>query len=139
MIYETDAKLFASIMKITWQSCGRTNLDKQTMAYWFNKLNGHDLNVVEKAFDTWLTNQSELPTIRDIIKLCQPNPTIFSRLPSPLAIAENHRRALEVKEAVDKMTKKEMDCKAWARKILANPSHYPDISFKYATEALKVA
>ena len=136
MNYDTDAKLFASMMKITWQSCGRTNLDKQTMAYWFNKLINYDFPEVEKAFDTWLINQTELPTINDIIKLCRHKVTIFARLPSPLAQADNRRHAKEVIDFVSKNIKPQTDMQNWARKIIANPSYYPDISLKYAREAL---
>jgi hypothetical protein len=136
LIYETDAKSFASMMKVTWQSCGRNHPDKDTMSYWFNKLSSYDLAAVEKAFDTWLTSQSELPTINEIIKLCQHKVTIHARIASPLAIQDNKRHINEVQTYIAENIKPTKDMRAWAQKILANPKNYPDISFKIATEAI---
>jgi hypothetical protein len=136
LIYETDAKPFASMMKVTWQSCGRNHPDKDTMSYWFNKLSSYELAAVEKAFDEWLKSQDDLPTIHQIIKLCQHKVTIHARLPSPLAIQDNKRHINEVQTYIAKNIKPTQDMRAWARKIIDNPSRYPDISFKIAKEAL---
>jgi hypothetical protein len=134
---DNDKKEFAVIMRVTWQSYHRNTPDKETMRYWFEKLNNHSLTIVGNAFDKWIiSNDKELPTFKNIADLCKPNPTIFARLPSPLALAENHRHAVEVKDAVEKMTSNPKDMKGWAYKILATPKNYPDISIKLAKEAL---
>lgn len=134
---ENDKKEFAMMMRITWQSYGRNHPDKETMRFWFEKLSEHDIMTVGKAFDEWIdTMAKDLPSYKNIKDLCKPKPTIFARLPSPLAIAENHRHAVEVKQAVEQMTKPKRDMKAWAKKIIANPRNYHDISFKLAKEAL---
>jgi hypothetical protein len=124
-------------MNVTWQSYRRNHPDKDTKAFWFGKLDKFDLTTVETAFDKWISSQGDLPVINEIIKLCQPQVTIFARLPSPLAIAENKRHAEEVVQAVNEMVKpKKKDYKDWAKRIIANPSAYPDTSFKLAQEAL---
>ena len=133
---DLNKKDFALMMRVTWENYGRNKPDKETMRYWYGKLEDHDFNLVTKAFDDWLISNRQLPTIKDIQDACKPKPTIFARLPSPLAIAENHRHAVEVKQAVEKMVSGKRDMKAWARKIKANPSAYPDISLRYAMEAL---
>lgn len=135
---DTNKKDFALMMRVTWANYGRNEPDRGTMLYWFTKLETYDLNIVTKAFDDWLMSSKQLPTIKDIQDACKPKPTIFARLPSPLAIAENHRHAVEVKQAVDKMVNGKRDYKAWAHKIIANPVDYPDISLRYAKEALGV-
>jgi hypothetical protein len=133
---ETNKKDFALMMRVTWANYGRNEVDKDTLRYWFGKLEKFEFEQVTKAFDDWIDSSKNLPTIKDIQDGCKPKPTIFARLPSPLAIAENHRHALEVKDAVEKMTQGKRDMKAWARKIKSNPSAYPDISLRYANEAL---
>lgn len=134
---DDNKKEFALMMRIVCSNYNHKELDKETLRYWFSKLEKHDLKVVSAAFDGWVDTNKYMPTIKDIMDACKPKPTIFARLPSPLAIAENHRHAVEVKEAVAQMTKPKRDMKAWARKILESPKSYPDISIKLAKEALK--
>ena len=136
LIYENDARNFSTMMKITWQSCGRNNLDKPTMAYWFNKLSHYEFIEVEKAFDNWLKSQSELPTIADILKLCQHKVTIHARLPSPLAIADNKRHASEVVKFINANLKKDKtDYLTWAKRMDKNPKDY---DAKYVSEAREI-
>lgn len=133
---DTNKKDFALMMRVTWANYGRNEPDKDTMRYWFGKLANYEFNQVTKAFDDWIDSSKQLPTVKDIVDALKPKPTIFARLPSPLAIAENHRHAVEVKEAVEKMVSGKRDMKAWAHKIIANPKAYPEISLRYAKEAL---
>lgn len=136
---ENERKVFGSIMKVTWQTYGRNCPDKETMKWWFDKLSDHTIEHVGNTFDKWLmTNDKELPTFKNIADLCKPNPTIFARLPSPLAIADNHRHAVEVKAAVDKMTSNLKDHRGWARDLISGKkvSNAPDLAIKYAKEAL---
>jgi hypothetical protein len=134
--YDDDAKRFSSMMNITWQSCGRNQPEKETKAYWFNKLEKYEFKEVENAFDEWLKSQDELPTIHQIIKLCQHKVTIYAQLASPLAMADNKRHAQEVVDFVANNITKKTDYRAWAKKIIDNPKNYPDISLKYANEAI---
>lgn len=136
MIYEQDAKNFALMMKVTWQSYGRNGLEKDALRYWFDKLSKHEFIKVSNAFDEWLKSQKELPTVSDILKLCQHKVTIHARLPSPLSKQANQEYAKEVVEFVAKQPKVTRDYKAWARKILANPKNHIDIAVRYAHEAL---
>jgi len=136
MIYENDAKKFASMIKITWQSCGRNQPDKETMSYWFNKLSVHDFNIVEVAFDDWLKSQSDLPMIKDILNLCKPKPVMYAALTKHNNIENNKLNIEKLNNYVAKELKPKTDYKDWARKIIANPKNYPDISLRYAKEAL---
>lgn len=133
---DDDKKEFALMMKIVCSNYNHAALEKETLRYWFSKLEKHDFKVVSHAFDSWVDTSKYMPTVKDILDACKPKPTIFARLPSPLAVAENHRHAVEVKEAVDKMTQGKRDMKAWAHKITDNPKNYPDISLRYARESL---
>lgn len=138
MIYETDAKKFAIMMKVTWQSYGRNNLDKDTLRYWFDKLCKHDLIDVEHAFDEWLKSQKELPTVSDILKLCQHKVTIHARLPSPLSKQANAEYAKEVLDYVKENITPKRDLRDWAHKILASPKGRQDIAIRFAKEALNI-
>lgn len=133
---EDDKKNFQVMMNIVMANFGRKPLDKEALRFWFGKLEKQDLQAVSHAFDTWIDTQSELPTIHDIALLCKPKVTIHQRLSSPLRLDENRKHMEEVKVQIGKMTKPKTDMKGWARKIMANPSAYPDISFKFAREAL---
>ena len=77
---DNDKKDFALMMRVTWANYGRNEPDKDTMRYWYSKLDRHDFNVVTKAFDDWIDTSKQLPTIKDIQDACKPKPTIF--LPS---------------------------------------------------------
>ena len=123
-------------MRVTWQTYGRKEIEKETMRYWFDKLIAYDFDVVTIAFDSWIKSQRELPTVKDITDLCKPKVTIHARLPSPLTIESNKQHAIELKEAVKEMVKPTRDKHtAWIFQILENPKKYSDISFKYATQA----
>ena len=124
------------MMRVTWQTYGRKEIEKETMRYWFDKLIAYDFEVVTIAFDNWIKNQRELPTVKDITDLCKPKVTIHARLPSPLAKESNKQHMEELKEAVKKMSNPRADkYTAWIFRILDNPKNYPDTSFKYATQA----
>ena len=69
MIYPDDSKNFALMMRVTWQTYGRKEIEKETMRYWFNKLISYDFDVVTIAFDNWIKSQRELPTVKDIFDL----------------------------------------------------------------------
>lgn len=134
---DSDKKEFWVMVNIAMELTNHPPLSKEAIIVWYNQLKSYEFNVVSDAIDGWLKASNRPPTPKDIIDACKPKPTIFARLPSPLAIAENHRHAVEVKEEVAKMTKPKRDMKAWARKILESPKSYPDISIKLAKEALK--
>lgn len=125
------------MINVTMELTNHPPLTKEAIITWWHMLSKYEYNEVENAIDEWVKTMSKPPTPKDIVELCKPKPTIFARLPSPLAIAENHRHAVEVKQAVTKMTSNKRDMKAWARKILNSPANtYPDISIRYAKEAL---
>lgn len=125
-------------MSVTWQSFGRNLPNGKTMHYWFNALSKHDIEEVTRAFDEWIKSQKELPTVADILKLCQHKVTIHARLPSPLSKQANAEYAHEVVEFVQGNVKPRRDYKDWARKILASPKGRPDIAINFARQALNI-
>ena len=133
---ETDKKAFQLMMKIVCSSFNHKEFDKETLRYWFSKLERYDFNTVSNAFDVWLNSSRNFPTIKDIIELCKPKEDIYLKLPHKIDYKESKKHADEIKQAVDAMTKPKKDYKDWAHKILANPKAYPDISVRFAHEAL---
>jgi len=133
---DSNKKQFWLMINVAMELTNHPPLTKEAIITWWHKLSKFEYSVVESALDEWVNSSNKAPTPNDILTLCKPKPTIFARLPSPLALAENHRHAVEVKEAVEKMTQGNRDMKNWARKIVANPRSYPDISYKLAIEAL---
>jgi len=125
------------MMDVTWQSCGRNPIDKDTKSYWFDKLNTYTLPEVEKAFDTWLQSQKELPTINELLKLCQHKVTIHARLPSPLSKDSNRQHANEVVQFVADNIKPIIDRKQWARDLIGGKKQSNwDGAIAFAHEAL---
>lgn len=135
---DTDKKNFVTMMNIVQSNYGRKPLDKDALRYWFGKLEKYSIEDVSKAFDKWIDSQDDLPTVHNILQLMRPQVTIHQRLASPLRIEDNKKHVAELKEGIEKMAAPSRDMKAWAKKILDNPSNYPDISLRFAKEALYV-
>lgn len=135
---DTDKKNFVTMMNIVQSNYGRKPLDKDSLRYWFGKLEKHSIDDVSKAFDRWIDSQDDLPTVHNILELLRPAVTIHQRLASPLRIEENKRHVAELKESINKMRNIRQDPKDWAKKILANAGNYPDISVRFAKEALEI-
>ena len=57
----------------------------------------------------------------------------YKALPKPKLSEE---KINEIHDKLSAFTSKKRDMKAWAHKIIANPSSYPEISYRYAKEAL---
>jgi hypothetical protein len=137
--YENDRDQFALMMKVTWQSYGRNGLERETMRYWFDKLINYEFDEVSKAFDLWIKSQKELPTVSDILKLCQHKVTIHARLPSPLSQESNQAHAKEVVQYVAEHIKAPIDRRQWARDLISGKkiSNW-DGAINFAKEALKM-
>lgn len=123
---------------------------KETLHVWWAKLKPFEFSDICNAFDAYTnmpkTDQYAKPPMpNDIAKLCQSSVqrqlehqvTIRARIPSPLAVAENKRRADEVVQNYPiKNTKTKMkDYKKWARDILDDPRS-TDFQISFAKEAL---
>lgn len=61
--------------------------------------------------------------------------TDYKALPKP---AMSEEKVNEIHEKLAQFTSPKRDMKAWAKKILDNPKAYPDISVRFAKEALGV-
>lgn len=133
---DTDKKDFASIIRVTWQTYGRNEPDKETMRYWYSKLEKHSISEVGNAFDKWIMHSKQLPTIKDIDDLLKPKESDYKALPKKIDYEAQHAHVVEVKNAIEKMTRPKRDMKLWAHNILENPKFYPEISIRFAKEAL---
>ena len=136
-------KQFWLMINIAMELTNHPPLSKEAIITWWHLLSSFEYEVVEGALNGWVNSTNRPPTPHDIKDLCQKNIqrevehkiTITARIPSPLAIAENKRRAEEVVEFVSQNTKKKKDYKKWARDILDNPKS-TDFQINFAKEAL---
>jgi len=135
-LIDTDKKEFMLMMKIVCSSFNHKEFDKDTLRYWFAKLEKYDFKTVSSSFDQWIDSSRSFPTVKDIIELCKPKAEVYSKLTYKIDLIESKKHVDEIKLAVEEMTKPKRDMKDWARKIIANPERYPDISYRYAKEAL---
>jgi hypothetical protein len=111
--------------------------EKEMLRIWFHKLSRFDFSVVAKALDVWTDTPNKLPQPADIIALCKPREDVYFALPSPVNYAENKKHIEELNTFVAKKLKPKTDHKAWAKRIIANPQNFPEISLKYAQEAMQ--
>lgn len=135
MIYPDDAKEFAGIMDITWQSLGRNAVDKTTKQYWFVKLQHLPMGDVSNLFDKWLMTEKELPTVNDILNMAKPR-EFYKALPAPKSEEAIKEGLDRINQAVSNGIKPKKDYRAWAKEILENPKQYPDIAVRFAKDAL---
>lgn len=137
MIYPDDAKEFAGIMDIVWQSLGRNAVDKTTKQYWFSKLQHLPMGEVSSLFDKWLITEKELPTVNDILHMAKPR-EFHKALPAPRNEEVSREGMARINEVVSKTLRPKKDMKAWAKKIIETPNSYSDIAIRFAKEALEI-
>jgi len=136
LIYPDDAKEFSTLMDVTWQSFGRNYVDKPTKQYWFGKLQKYALGTVANSFDKWLLSSKELPTIDDIIKGCIPKDDFVKALPYKNNPEVSKEGLDKIAKVISQTIKPKTDYKAWAIRVLANPSRFPSKSVIAAKEAM---
>lgn len=124
------------MINITMELCNRPPLSKEAIVGYWNILKNYDLDVVRKALDSWVDSSSKAPTPHDLKDLCKPVTPIYNAIARKVDAAENKKRVKEITDYVAENLKPKRDMKDWARKIIANPSYYPDLSLKMAREAL---
>jgi hypothetical protein len=135
LIYPDDAKEFSGVMDIVWQSLGRNVIDKNTKQYWFGKLQHLPMGDVSGLFDKWLMTEKELPTVNDILHMAKPR-EFHKALAAPRNEEVAQAGLKKIEQVVATGLKGKKDYKGWARQIIGNPSAYPDISLRYAQEAI---
>jgi hypothetical protein len=135
---EENKFAFKQMMNLLMETYQKPKPSNEVLRLWFQKLEKHEIEVVCKAFDTWIDTKTFVPTPADIIDLCRHRVTIAPRLASPINLDNNRKHMEQVKREVAKFLEPKEDPKAWAKKILANPKQYPDISVRFAKEALGV-
>jgi hypothetical protein len=133
---EQDKRNFMNMINSVMNIYGEPNVELNMMRIWFAKLQQFDFVAVCKAFDSHTSKSTYAPTPADIIRLC-PISTEYTKLPAPKMPKEESKVFSEkLLEAVEKAPKPTTDPKAWAKRIIANPKNYPDISLRFAKEAL---
>lgn len=134
---DADKKQFQYMLNTVMQVYNKPKLSKEVLIAWWSKLHKYEVIDIRVALDRWIDEGKFAPTISDIVELCPSHQPIYVALPPPVSLVDNKRHADEVKQAVTKMVKPRHDYRAWAKKIIDNPAHYPDISLRLAQEALK--
>ena len=133
---EQDKRNFMNMINSVMNIYGEPNVELNMMKIWFAKLKQFDFAVVCKAFDSHTSKSTYAPTPADIIRLC-PIPSEFTKLAPPkMAKEESKEYSEKMLEAIEKAPKPTTDSKGWAKRIVANPKNYPDISLRFAKEAL---
>jgi hypothetical protein len=72
----------------------------------------------------------------EIKDMCKPREDVYKALSAPIDYESNKNHSTELIKIVKEGVKAPTDIRGWARLIKANPKNYPDISLRYAEEAL---
>lgn len=119
---------------------GKPSPDSDTMKIWWAKLKHLEFEKVAKAFNMYVEKYKIMPNPSTILDLCKNfhNQATPFMLAKPKAVRSNES-TLKFQEVLrDFANAPKPEPKAWARKILGNPTKYPDISVRYAKEVLHV-
>lgn len=126
----------------TWQSLGRTTLpEKSTKRFWFNNLQKFSLGDVSVAFAKYIDTAPEvngvykLPVLKDIKRMCAPL-VEKSLPPPPLSRDRNAEYSKRIQAFVAENLTAVKDHKAWAKRVVENPSQYPSQTVSRAEKAL---
>lgn len=102
---------------------------------WAEELGGVSADRIKNAL---LHNYEYAPSCDQFKAQCKTTPAVapdYKALPKP---AMSDEKITELKDNLSAFTSNKRDYRAWAHKIIANPSAYPDISLRYAKEALSI-
>jgi|SRR5210317_555011 len=136
---EEDKMKFKNMLDTVMALYGKPSPDKDTLKVWWAKLSKYNFDIVTRAFNNYVDRYKIMPSVASIIELCKVNPIQdYVPLPkyksNPEKVEENRKM---FKEHMQKfMLSPKPEPKAWAKKIMENPGHYPEISVRYAREAL---
>ncbi len=100
---------------------------------WAEELAGISADRIKNAL---LHNYEYAPSCDQFKAQCKSSTqahTDYKALPKPIMSEE---KVNEIHEKLSEFTSPKRDMKAWAKKILDNPKAYPDISVRFAKEAL---
>lgn len=136
---EEDKAKFKNMLDTVMALYGKQSPDKDSIRVWWSKLSKYDFDIVSRAFNNYVEKYKIMPNVASIIDLCKVNPIRdYVPLPKyksdPNKVQENRNKFNEAMMKFKAMPKPEP--KAWAKKIMANPGHYPELSVRFAKEAL---
>jgi hypothetical protein len=101
---------------------------------WALELSGISVERLKAGLDAKYTYA---PSCDEFLKHCVTNNIQdFKALPAP-AYEVNKAQADKLSKYISDKLKPKTDYKAWAKRIIANPKNFPEISLKYAQEAMK--
>ncbi len=135
---DADKKEFAVMMKIVCSNYSHANLEKDTLRYWFSKLENYDLKTVSIAFDKWIDNSKFMPTYKDILDLCKPVTPIYNAIAKKVDKAANKQYADNVVKFVQQHNNgASRDWVKYWEYILREPKGHKEITIRAAKDALK--
>lgn len=134
---ESDKSAFKEMLIAVFSIYNKQAPEKEILRIWWHKLERFDFNSVGMAFDRWTDTPNKLPQPADIVSLCRPREEVYKALPAPINKEANKIHSEEVVKYIHETLKPTKDMRAWASRIMDNPTNYPDISLRIAKEALE--
>lgn len=104
---------------------------------WSEDMAGISAERIKNALDTKF---AKAPSCDDFILACKTTPDAhkeFQALPKPTMSAEKIEENLKKLNEMTEQMKPKTDYKKWAKDALANPTGLPDITLRFAREALE--
>lgn len=136
MLRDSDKKQFKIILDAMCDATNTERMNKERMIAWWTELQVFTIDEIQAKIDLWIEQHGSCPTLVDLAK-DEPPKMGIPRTVTPLMQENNKKHVEEIKQDVQSFGKRR-DYKKWAHDILNNPSAYPEISLRYAREALHV-
>jgi len=135
-LIDSDKLAFKEMLIAVYTIYSKPVPTKEILRLWWHKLEKFEFNVVGRAFDRWTDTPNKLPQPGEIKDMCKPREDVYKALSAPIDYESNKNHSTELIKIVKEGVKAPIDMRGWARLIKANPKNYPDISLRYAEEAL---
>lgn len=135
---ESDKSEFKRMMNVLMALYYKPELTNDALRAWWHKLEKFDFKTIAKAIDDYSDEHKKAPEPSEIISLCKPKADVYTALKAPNSKDVNKTYASNVVKFVAENTVLKTDCKAWAKRILANPERFPKTSLVAAKEAMGI-
>lgn len=133
---DTDKRAFADMINAVFTLYNKQQPEKEMLRIWWHKLERYEFSAVGRAFDRWTDTPNKLPQPADIVQLCKPREHDYHALPAPVNYAENKANMKKLNNFVAERFQPKTDSHAWARRIMANPQNFSELSVTAAKEVL---
>lgn len=137
----TDKAAFRNMLDTVMALYGKPSPDTDVVKVWWGKLNKYEFNTITRAFNNYVDKYKIMPSPASILDQCKTSPIPnyvhqLSKSSDPEVLKSNREKFRQV--ISEFKNRKKPEPKDWAKKIINNPTKYPEIALRFAKEACHV-